>query len=110
MTSGYLFREWQLDEECTAGELWETIYLRVKDNISPKHKRSIEFILANGSLASRILKGISKDYSVSNINRLYSELSTCLEKNSFYKPYNIIRYIFMKKKKKNAVNKLINVE
>ena len=75
-----------MDEECTAGELWETIYLRVKHNISPKHKRSIEFILANGSLASRILKGISKDYSVSNINRLYTELSTCLEKNSFYKP------------------------
>lgn len=75
-----------MNEECTAGELWETIYLRVKDNISPKHKRSIEFILANGSLASRILKGISKDYSVSNINRLYTELSTCLEKNSFYKP------------------------
>lgn len=75
-----------MDEECTAGELWETIYMRVKDNISPKHKKSIEFILANGSLATRILKGISKDYSVSNINRIYSELSTCLDKNSFYKP------------------------
>lgn len=75
-----------MDEECTAGELWETIYMRVKDNISPKHKKSIEFILANGSLATRILKGISKDYSVSNINRIYSELSSCLDKNSFYKP------------------------
>lgn len=75
-----------MNEECTAGELWETIYMRVKDNISPKHKRSIEFILANGSLATRILKGISKDYSVSNINRIYSELSTCLKKNIFYRP------------------------
>jgi hypothetical protein len=75
-----------MDEECTAGELWELIYQRVKDNISTKHKQSIEFILANGSLSTRILKGISGDYSVSNINRIYSELSTCLDENSFFKP------------------------
>jgi hypothetical protein len=75
-----------MDEECTAGELWELIYQRVKDNISTKHKQSIEFILANGSLSTRILKGISGDYSVSNINRIYSKLSTCLDENSFFKP------------------------
>jgi hypothetical protein len=75
-----------MNEECTAGELWELIFQRVKDNISTKHKQSIEFILANGSLSTRILKGISGDYSVSNINRIYSELSTCLDENSFFKP------------------------
>jgi hypothetical protein len=75
-----------MNEECTAGELWELIFQRVKDNISTKHKQSIEFILANGSLSTRILKGISGDYSVSNINKIYSELSTCLDENSFFKP------------------------
>ena len=75
-----------MNEECTAEELWELIFQRVKDNISTKHKQSIEFILANGSLSTRILKGISGDYSVSNINRIYSELSTCLDENSFFKP------------------------
>ncbi|CAM4140442.1 glutamate-cysteine ligase family protein [Gillisia hiemivivida] len=72
--------------ECTAGELWETLYERVSDGISPKHRKSIEFILSHGSLATRIQKGIFNDYSPANINSVYSELVTCLETNNFYKP------------------------
>ena len=72
--------------ECTAGELWETLYERVSDGISPKHRKSIEFILSHGSLATRIQKGILNDYSLVNINSVYSELVACLETNNFYKP------------------------
>ena len=72
--------------ECTAGELWESLYKRVSDGISPKHKGAIEFILANGSLATRIQKGISNDYSPVNINSVYSELVSCLEHNKLFKP------------------------
>ncbi|TVZ28410.1 carboxylate-amine ligase [Gillisia sp. Hel_I_86] len=75
-----------VDSECTAGELWKTLYLRVQERISPKHRKAIEFILANGSLATRILKGIFNDYSRATINAVYSKLVTCLETNNFYKP------------------------
>ena len=75
-----------IHEECTANELWETIFQRVKDDISPKHQKSIEFILKNGSLSTRILKGIANDFSKEKINLVYNELATCLASNNFYKP------------------------
>ncbi len=86
ITNSNYLNLFDVDEECTAGELWETIYQRVQEEISPKHRKSIEFILANGSLATRILKGISNDYSRIKINSVYSQLVTCLETNNFYKP------------------------
>ncbi|WP_010229479.1 carboxylate-amine ligase [Gillisia marina] len=86
LTNLHYLNLFDVEEECTAGELWETLYLRVQEGISPKHRKSIEFILANGSLATRILKGISSDYSRIKINAVYSQLVTCLETNNFYKP------------------------
>tara|TARA_R100001369_G_scaffold20091_3_gene36997 strand:- start:78108 stop:79328 length:1221 start_codon:yes stop_codon:yes gene_type:complete len=73
-------------EECIANELWEMIYHRVKDSISIKHRKSIEFLLDKGSLSSRILKGISKDNSEKNIKVIYSKLAECLQTNTFYNP------------------------
>lgn len=73
-------------EITTANGLWKKIYNRVKETISPKHQRSIEFILEQGSLSTRILKGISNNYSVANINEVYAELISCLETNKFYEP------------------------
>ncbi|RKS53003.1 carboxylate-amine ligase [Gillisia mitskevichiae] len=75
-----------VEKDCSAGDLWQILYQRVSEEISPKHRRSIEFILSNGSLATRIQKGISNDYSVENIKSVYSRLVTCLETNDFYKP------------------------
>jgi len=72
--------------ECTAGELWKSLYEKVFDEISPKHRKSIEFILSNGSLATRIQKGILNDYTPTHINYIYSQLVNCLENNKFYKP------------------------
>ncbi len=75
-----------VEEECIANELWEVIYHRVKDGISLKHRKSIEFLMENGSLSSRILKGISKDASEENIKKIYSKLTECLQTNTFYNP------------------------
>lgn len=75
-----------VEKICTAGELWQILYERVKDSISDKHKKSIEFILSQGSLATRIQKGIANDYSHSHIKKVYSELISCLENNNFYNP------------------------
>jgi carboxylate-amine ligase len=86
ITNSRYLNLFDVQTECTAGELWETLYQRVSDGISPKHRKSIEFILSQGSLATRIQKGIFNDYSPANINSVYSELVTCLETNNFYKP------------------------
>jgi len=77
---------YDIEEETTANKLWDRIYWRVKETISPKHQKSLEFILDQGSLSTRILRGISKDFSDSNINLVYAELVTCLETNNFYNP------------------------
>ncbi len=75
-----------IEEKTTANKMWEKIYHRVKETISPKHQNTIEFILAHGSLSTRIIRGISNDYIDANINLVYGELTTCLESNNFYNP------------------------
>ncbi len=75
-----------INESSSAKNLWSKIYQRVKDNISLKHRESIEFILSNGSLSTRILKGIGNDFSEENIKDVYRKLSFCLETNNLYNP------------------------
>lgn len=75
-----------INEITSVKDIWSKIYLRVKDNISIKHRESIEFILSKGSLSNRILKGIGDDFSEVNINDVYRKLSSCLETNNFYNP------------------------
>ncbi|WP_034925458.1 glutamate-cysteine ligase family protein [Gillisia sp. CAL575] len=86
ITDSRFLNLFDVTSECTAGELWESLYQRVSDGISPKHRKSIEFILSKGSLATRIQKGLLNDYSHAHINSVYSELVSCLENNKFYNP------------------------
>ncbi|MDT0685757.1 carboxylate-amine ligase [Autumnicola psychrophila] len=65
----------------TAGEIWKKLYARVKNNISETHRESIEFLLENGSLSTRILKAVEKDFSEENIQDVYQKLSICLAQN-----------------------------
>ncbi|WP_029034841.1 carboxylate-amine ligase [Salinimicrobium terrae] len=65
-------------------QIWNKIYALVKENISEKHQSSIEFLLQNGSLSTRILKALGENPSEENILRVYRELGKCLEENSFY--------------------------
>ena len=73
-----------LGEEATVREIWKKIYERVRENISVKHRKSIEFLLDNGSLSSRILEALMGDYSEENIKRVYRELGKCLAENRFF--------------------------
>ncbi|UZH55072.1 glutamate--cysteine ligase [Salinimicrobium tongyeongense] len=65
-------------------DIWRRIYSLVKENISEKHRNSIEFLLKNGSLSTRILKSLGEDPSEEEIIRLYQELANCLEENRFF--------------------------
>ncbi len=69
---------------CTAGEIWKKLFDRVKEGISQKHRDTLEFILANGSLSTRILHFTGKDPSPTTLNLLYSQLGECLEQNKLF--------------------------
>lgn len=73
-------------KEATAGELWKHIYEKIKSRISPKHQQTLEFLLENGSLASRILKAVNEDFSEENLKNVYDRLGGCLAKNQLFAP------------------------
>lgn len=73
-----------INSASTAGDIWKILYQRVKEGISTKHRKTIEEILENGSLSTRILKALEGNYSVENINRVYSNLGQCLVQNKLF--------------------------
>jgi carboxylate-amine ligase len=75
-----------IEGECTAAEIWEKLYKRQQGNISGKHQETIEFLLKNGSLSTRILKAVGDDFSAGNIEEVYKKLGTCLAENKLFKP------------------------
>lgn len=74
-----------LKGSCSVNEIWKRIYSFIKGNISQKHQESIEFILDNGSLASRILNALGDDFSEEAIIKTYRELGDCLAQNKFFR-------------------------
>ena len=73
-----------LEPGVTVRELWEKIYVLVKEELSEKHRESIEFLLENGSLSTRILKAVGDDLSEEKIISVYRKLGRCLEENRFF--------------------------
>ncbi|MGB7786571.1 MAG: glutamate-cysteine ligase family protein [Salinimicrobium sp.] len=70
----------------TAGEIWKRLYGLVKGNISEAHRKSMEFLLEQGSLSTRILKAIGNRPSEEKIKQVYTGLANCLATNSFFEP------------------------
>ncbi|MGM0391334.1 MAG: glutamate--cysteine ligase, partial [Bacteroidota bacterium] len=62
------------------------LYERVKEGISEKHRNTLEFILKNGSLSTRILNSLDGDFSEEKLHKLYSRLGKCLLQNTLFKP------------------------
>ncbi len=75
-----------IQEECLAGEIWKKLYKRLQENISAKHQKTIEFLLQNGSLSTRILKAVGEDFSEENIKGVYTNLGSCLAENKLFTP------------------------
>ncbi len=74
-----------IEEACNAGKIWQKLYERVKKGISAKHQSTLEFILENGSLSSRILKAAGNDPSEPKLKAVYSRLGECLAENRLFK-------------------------
>ena len=75
-----------IEQPCTAGELWEKLYKRVKSEISEKHRSTIEFIQEHGSLSTRIIQAVEGDFSEKNLQKIYSQLGECLAQNKLFTP------------------------
>ena len=74
-----------IEEEVNVRQIWEKLYERVQSQISLKHQNTIEYILENGSLSTRILKKIDGDFSKEKIRKVYSQLGECLANNQLLK-------------------------
>ncbi len=75
-----------LSEKTSVRKIWKILYRKVKKHISIKHRLAIEFILNEGSLASRILKKTGPDFSTEKLRKLYGELQVCLQENKLFRP------------------------
>lgn len=86
ITSEKYLAAFDLEGTATVQEIWKKLYSLVQENISQKHRNSIEFLLNNGSLSTRILKALQGDLSEENLRNVYERLGNCLQENEFFKP------------------------
>lgn len=75
-----------IENRVEAGKIWKRLYFLTKDKISEKHRKTIEFLLKNGSLSTRILKAVGGNFSENNLKKIYERLGNCLAKNELFFP------------------------
>ncbi|MBT8295113.1 MAG: glutamate--cysteine ligase [Gramella sp.] len=75
-----------ITKEVDVKTIWKKLYELVGDKMSADHQKHIEFILQNGSLATRILKAIRNDFSHNQISKVYQRLAECLQENRMFRP------------------------
>jgi carboxylate-amine ligase len=76
----------KIEDPISVKKLWKHLYSLVKENIDESHQETIETILNEGTLATRILKAIAENYSERNIKLVYSKLADCLLENKLFIP------------------------
>jgi len=75
-----------IDESISVKNLWRHLYGLTKEQIHESHHKTLETILNEGTLATRILKAVGEDYSGRNIKKVYSKLANCLQENTLFLP------------------------
>ncbi len=75
-----------LEKESDVKTIWKKLYEQVGKKMSDDHQKHIEFILQNGSLATRILKAIRNDFSKEQLRGVYKRLAECLQENRMFRP------------------------
>ena len=73
-----------MEDSISAGELWSHLLDQVE--IEEELYSTINDIVQNGSLASRILKSLDGDITKQSLGRVYSELAECLKNNHLFLP------------------------
>ncbi|MFZ6010138.1 MAG: carboxylate-amine ligase [Bacteroidota bacterium] len=75
------------EKSLKASELWKHILektVRSGNGALEKWRREIDIILAEGTLASRIVRAVGNDASKENIIRIYKQLCDCLGQNRMF--------------------------
>jgi carboxylate-amine ligase len=76
---------WGLDvSSALARDLWQHIFDQVKDSLSEETKEVIQYILDTGTLSTRILRAVGKDFSRPNLRKVYGRLSDVLNHNELF--------------------------
>ena len=75
-----------IKKESNLVDVWKKLYDLVKSKIDVEYRTTLEAILKNGTLSTRILKAIGKDMSAENIVIVYRQLAACLQKNELFLP------------------------
>ncbi|HEY9185677.1 MAG TPA: glutamate-cysteine ligase family protein [Salegentibacter sp.] len=83
--NGYFLAIFGIKEDTSVKQIWKKLYERVQSQISTKHQHTIEYILMNGSLSTRILHKLEGNFSEEKIKKVYAELGVCLAKNQLFK-------------------------
>src|SRR5690554_238787 len=75
-----------IDESISVKNLWRHLYGLTKEQIHESHHKTLETILNEGTLATRILKAVGTDFTEAKIKNVYSRLADCLQKNTVFLP------------------------
>lgn len=86
ITNEHYLNLFEIENATTAGNVWKQLYFKTKENISGKHRKTIEFLLENGSLSTRILKAVHGDFSEKSLCKIYDRLGKCLAENKLFEP------------------------
>lgn len=80
-------RIFNVEKPMRVGELWSIILARLIE-LTPSLKKwqepQLDIILHEGALSERILKALGNDHSAENIQKVYRQLSGCLEQNKLF--------------------------
>ncbi len=72
---------------CTAGELWKYLATEcVQLEEQPEVQHALNVILSRGNLAKRILEAAGQNPDIKSIEKVYTQLATCLQKGGVYLP------------------------
>ncbi|MHA7843290.1 MAG: glutamate-cysteine ligase family protein [Winogradskyella sp.] len=75
-----------LNKVSTMNDVWKHLYKKVKPQIHKNHHESIELILEEGTLSTRLLKAIENNVSEAHIIKVYQKLQSCLIENKMFQP------------------------
>lgn len=67
-------------------EIWQAFFTRCSGTLDTRTRETLELILREGCLSTRIMRGLQGDYRRENLRNHYLRLADALQQNSLYLP------------------------
>lgn len=68
----------------SAGDLWNSIFERIGNNLNSETRKNFSVILDSGTLSTRIQSRIGNEICTDSVKKTYKELSNCLKSNTMF--------------------------